>query len=90
MRRHRGTPGCSAGSNRRGRRELGLFQDKKRLGLEERGQRCLRLQNGGHAAEWFVDTAEKGEQQRGVVEGLFEISKPISDVLKPLGELEHR
>jgi hypothetical protein len=40
--------------------------------------------------EWFVGTAEKSEQQHEVVDGLLQISEPISEVLKPLSEIEHQ
>lgn len=39
--------------------------------------------------EWFIDAAEEGEQQRGIVGRLFQISEPIARS-KALGELEHR
>lgn len=72
------------------RQELELVYGKQGLGLEEQGQRSLRILDGGHAAEWFVDTVEEGKQQHGVVDGLLQISEPVNEVLKPLGELEHR
>jgi len=33
---------------------------------------------------------KKGEQQRRVVDGLFKISEPISEILEPLCEFKHR
>jgi len=33
---------------------------------------------------------EEGKQQHGDVDRLLQINEPVNEVLKPLGELEHR